>query len=124
LDQIPASTISPEQPDPVAVSTPQAAPVLESKPIPPTAAADTSVYLLDLARQAADANHIQDALDHLNSLIQDGVSMDKVTTQLMEMAYRHPVEPSIWQTLGDAYFKSNQLQSAIDAYTKAEELIR
>ena len=30
----------------------------------------------------------------------------------------------IWQTLGDAYMRANRLQDALDAYTKAEELLR
>ena len=80
--------------------------------------------LLEQSRLAADANDIPGALTLLSNLIQNNISLIDVTARLVEMTYRHPVDPSIWQTLGDAYFKSNQLQAAIDAYTKAEELIR
>jgi cytochrome c-type biogenesis protein CcmH/NrfG len=38
--------------------------------------------------------------------------------------YRYPVEVSLWQLLGDAYMRANRLQDALDAYTKAEELLR
>jgi len=31
---------------------------------------------------------------------------------------------AIWQALGDAYMRANLLQEALDAYTKAEELLR
>ena len=43
---------------------------------------------------------------------------------LREALYRYPVEVSLWQALGDAYMRSNRLQEALDAYTKAEELLR
>jgi cytochrome c-type biogenesis protein CcmH/NrfG len=38
--------------------------------------------------------------------------------------YRFPVDVNIWQSLGDAYMRANRLQDALDAYTKAEELLR
>jgi len=79
---------------------------------------------LALAHDFAESNQIENALSNLNLLIQNGESLEKVVAQLLDMVYRHPVDPAIWQTLGDAYFKSNQLQAAINAYSKAEELIR
>ena len=50
--------------------------------------------------------------------------LEDITFDLKEALYRFPVEVSIWQTLGDAYMRSNRLQDALDAYTKAEELLR
>ena len=43
---------------------------------------------------------------------------------LTESIYRYPVEVGIWQTLGDAYMRANRLKEALEAYNKAEELIR
>jgi len=43
---------------------------------------------------------------------------------LRDAMYRFPVDVDIWQLLGDAYMRSNRLQDALDAYTKAEELLR
>ena len=43
---------------------------------------------------------------------------------LREATYRYPVDVNIWQSLGDAYMRANRLQDALDAYTKAEELLR
>jgi cytochrome c-type biogenesis protein CcmH/NrfG len=34
------------------------------------------------------------------------------------------VDVSIWEALGDARMRIGHLQEALDAYTKAEELIR
>ena len=50
--------------------------------------------------------------------------LEEVTFDLKEAIYRFPVEVSIWQALGDAYMRANRLQDALDAYTKAEELLR
>jgi cytochrome c-type biogenesis protein CcmH/NrfG len=50
--------------------------------------------------------------------------LDEVIHDLREAIYRYPVEVIIWQTLGDAYMRTNRLQDALDAYTKAEELLR
>jgi hypothetical protein len=48
----------------------------------------------------------------------------RTTPRTADALYRYPVEVSIWQALGDAYMRSNRLQEALDAYTKAEELLR
>jgi cytochrome c-type biogenesis protein CcmH/NrfG len=50
--------------------------------------------------------------------------LDEVIHDLREAIYRFPVDVSIWQTLGDAAMRANRLQDALDAYTKAEELLR
>ena len=31
---------------------------------------------------------------------------------------------SVWQALGDAYMRASQVQEALDAYSKAEDLLR
>ena len=43
---------------------------------------------------------------------------------LKEISYQYPIEVSVWQSLGDAYMRANQLQDALESYTKAEELLR
>ena len=57
-------------------------------------------------------------------LIKKGKLLDEIIFDLREALYRYPVEVSIHQALGDAYMRANQLQDALDAYTKAEELLR
>ena len=57
-------------------------------------------------------------------LIKKGRLLDEVIHDLREAIYRYPVDVIIWQTLGDAYMRANRLQDALDAYTKAEELLR
>jgi tetratricopeptide (TPR) repeat protein len=76
------------------------------------------------AREAMSRGKIPDALQAYGSLIHKGKVLEDITFDLKEALYRFPVEVSIWQTLGDAYMRSNRLQDALDAYTKAEELLR
>jgi tetratricopeptide (TPR) repeat protein len=58
------------------------------------------------------------------SLIKRGKMLDEAIFDLREGTYRHPVDVVVWLTLGDAYKRAGRLQEALDAYTKAEELLR
>ena len=79
---------------------------------------------LNQARIELSRGNIPAALKEYNSLIKKGKFLDETIFDLREALYRYPVEVSIWQTLGDAYMRENRLQDALDAYTKAEELLR
>jgi tetratricopeptide (TPR) repeat protein len=57
-------------------------------------------------------------------MIKKGHLLEEVIHDLREMIYQFPIDIGVWQTLGDAYMRANQLQEALDAYTKAEELLR
>ena len=80
--------------------------------------------LLSSARNELSRSNIPGALDTYAKLIKKGRFLDEVVHDLREALYRYPVEVNIWQSLGDAYMRSNRLQDALDAYTKAEELLR
>jgi tetratricopeptide (TPR) repeat protein len=79
---------------------------------------------LNQARTDLSRGNIPAALEEYKSLIKKGKLLDETIFDLREALYRYPVEVSIWQTLGDAYMRENRLQDALDAYTKAEELLR
>jgi hypothetical protein len=79
---------------------------------------------LAAARDALSHGKIPDALQAYGNLIRKGKLLEDITFDLKEALYRFPVEVSIWQALGDAYMRANRLQDALDAYTKAEELLR
>ena len=64
------------------------------------------------------------AVDLYQKLIRKGKSLDDIIRDLRDALYRYPVEVPLWQSLGDAYMRANRLQEALDAYTKAEELLR
>lgn len=80
--------------------------------------------VLGQARNELNRSNIPGALETYAKLIKKGRHLDEIVFDLREASYRYPVEVSIWQTLGDAYMRGNRLQDALDAYTKAEELLR
>lgn len=76
------------------------------------------------AQAAMNAHDLEAALLYYNRLIEQGGALEDIIHDLREALDHYPVDISIWQALGDAYMRSNQLQNALDAYTKAEELMR
>jgi cytochrome c-type biogenesis protein CcmH/NrfG len=58
------------------------------------------------------------------TLIKKNRLLDKIILDLTEATKRFPLDINLWQTLGDASMRANHLQDALDAYTKAEELLR
>ncbi len=79
---------------------------------------------LGSARIELSRSNLPGALDAYEKLIKKGRYLDEVIFDLRAALDRFPVEVSILQTLGDAYMRANRLQDALDAYTKAEELLR
>ena len=69
-------------------------------------------------------SNLSGAIDTYSKLIKKGRFLDEVIFDLRDALYRFPVDVNIWQSLGDAYMRANRLQDALDAYTKAEELLR
>lgn len=84
----------------------------------------TSDPMLAQAQGELSRGNIPGALEIYSKLIKKGRLLDEVVFDLREALYRYPVEIVIWQSLGDAYLRANRLQDALDAYTKAEELLR
>ena len=112
---------------------------VEAEPVPqpsewiqePEFTAPTPTYapaepgsVLAQAEEALAGGNLNAALEHYNQLINDGSNIEETIRDLRDALYRHPVDVSLWQTLGDAYIRNDQVQDALDAYTKAEELLR
>jgi len=64
------------------------------------------------------------AVDQYSELIRTDQHLDLVIKDLQEALLLHPVDPTLYQTLGDAYLRADRLQEALDAYNRAEELLR
>jgi cytochrome c-type biogenesis protein CcmH/NrfG len=90
----------------------------------PQPEAPNTVAALNQAKAELDRGDIPAALAHYEKLIKKGKHLDETIRDLSESIYRYPVEVGIWQTLGDAYMRANRLKEALEAYNKAEELIR
>ena len=80
--------------------------------------------ILGQARNELSGSNLSGALESYSRLIRKGRFLDEVIFDLRDALYRFPVDVDIWQSLGDAYMRANRLQDALDAYTKAEELLR
>jgi hypothetical protein len=80
--------------------------------------------ILGQARSELSSSSLSSALENYARLIKKGRFLDEVIYDLRDALYRFPVDVNIWMFLGDAYMRANRLQDALDAYTKAEELLR
>ena len=123
------TVLEPEQPQ----AQPEPEPVMEIPLAPPeptarresTAPAIPTVDpVLSIARNELASNNVSGALDSYGKLIKKARYLDEVIYDLRDALYRYPVDVNLWQSLGDAYMRANRLQDALDAYTKAEELLR
>ena len=76
------------------------------------------------AQAAMREGNVSAALAEYGKMIKKKRLLDETIYDLREALYEYPVDVSIWQMLGDAYMRAGRLQEAINAYTKAEELLR
>ncbi len=84
---------------------------------------DLSVDLAE-AKLALSKGNIDDAVSIFSVHIKSNSSLDEIISELKNsLDHYYPIDISLWQTLGDAYFKKNQLKNALAAYSKAEELL-
>lgn len=76
------------------------------------------------AKLALSKGNIEDAVSIFSEHIKSKSSLDEIISELKNsLDHYYPIDISLWQTLGDAYFKKNQLKNALAAYSKAEELL-
>jgi cytochrome c-type biogenesis protein CcmH/NrfG len=80
--------------------------------------------LIIIAQTALAQNSLDESMKQYTKLIKKGHLLDKIIQDLREAIYHFPADVNIWQTLGDAYMRANRIQDALDAYGKAEELLR
>ncbi|PKN86089.1 MAG: hypothetical protein CVU46_08985 [Chloroflexi bacterium HGW-Chloroflexi-8] len=79
---------------------------------------------LEEGKSALQKGNIDMAVSIFNSFIKSKDSIDEIIVELQTaLDHNFPINISLWQTLGDAYLRKNQLKNALDAYSKAEELL-
>lgn len=116
----------------VEIATEEKAPVIENAlaPMPAPAAEapqETTIDVLSTlnrAKTALNRGKVQEALADYLTLIKKNQALEETVQDLENALYQHPVDIDLWQAMGDAYAHSHRLQDALDAYTKAEELLR
>lgn len=82
-----------------------------------------SEILFESAQEAIATGHFDEAASAYSQVIREGKLLEETIHALRSAVEQYPDNLELWQTLGDAYSKSNQLQEALNAYTMAEELI-
>ena len=117
----------PTPPQPVAVPPPAPTPpvLAAPPPAPPPARAAKRVVddaeLLDRSRLALASGDFAAAAKSYGQLIKGRRSLDKVIADLQIALDRSPENAGLWQCLGDAYMKADQVSEAIDAYRRGME---
>jgi tetratricopeptide (TPR) repeat protein len=79
---------------------------------------------LNEARDALGLGEVTQAIEKYAALVEADQYLEYVVQDLEEMVERRPDDIDLWQTLGDAYLHSDQVAKALEAYTKAERLLR
>jgi cytochrome c-type biogenesis protein CcmH/NrfG len=92
--------------------------------VPVEMTSGTEEAALDDARQALNQGQPSQAVELLSGLIRQNVHLADIIKDLKDALNRFPEDIDIWVSLGDAHYRSNDLQEALNAYTKAEELVR
>ncbi|NMC52687.1 MAG: tetratricopeptide repeat protein [Chloroflexi bacterium] len=110
-------TESPATPDEETISLP------ETKPAETVQEFALPTSTLEETRQLMASGEIDTAVEQYAALIENGDHLDEVIEDLTEASYRHPLNAGVLQALGDAYASINRVKEALDAYTKAEELL-
>ena len=88
------------------------------------AVSDENQLALTNARNAINQGLPTQATELYTRLIKQNYQLDEIIKDLQDAVYRFPVYVDMWVSLGDAYFRSEELQEALNAYTKAEKLVR
>ena len=90
----------------------------------PEPIADENEVTLTEARNSMNEGNCTAALGLYSSLVKKGYHLETIIRELENALYRYPLDVNIWQGLGDAHMRNDNLQEALDAYIKAEDLLR
>lgn len=100
-------------------AAPLETPVEAIKPV-----SEDNQLALTKARNAINQGLPTQAVEFYTGLIKQNYQLDEIIKDLQDAVYHFPIDVGMWVMLGDAYFRSEELQEALNAYTKAEELVR
>jgi hypothetical protein len=82
-------------------------------------ASSLAAQLLEAGRAALSAGDLAAAVQAYAPVIDRGLMLDSAIEDLQRAAEARPDATALWQTLGDAYKKSNRMPEAVRAYSKA-----
>ena len=85
---------------------------------------DANQEILLQARAAFTQGDLANTISHYGKLVKTQTLLGEVISDLQKAVVQHPEDIFLWQTLGDAYMRNNQLEEAFDAFSKAEALLQ
>jgi competence ComEA-like helix-hairpin-helix protein len=98
--------------------------IIEPPPaIPAVQTTSENKPLLNKARQLLSEGELDNALTIYTELIKSKSSLDDVIFDLNQSLQNQTDNYELWQTLGDAYMRNDQMIEAMQAYHNAEELL-
>jgi peptide/nickel transport system permease protein len=119
-DRIPESIPEP-LPQEVSSSDEQSAP---TQPVPRIKLSDRVDPLVIAARGYLSDGDRPRALHAFGHLVRRGRAVDEFLPDLAQLAKRHPRDPQVWQTLGDALERLGQADRAAQCYERSRTLIQ
>ncbi|HDN05072.1 MAG TPA: hypothetical protein ENF27_03960 [Chloroflexi bacterium] len=111
-----------EPPAVIPVSKPEPAPP-KHKPAKKAAMPGNFEEMLSTARSRLSERLINEATEQYGLLIKKKKYLDEIIEDLQKASLDHPLEISIQQSLGDAFMQKDMLDEALEAYSKAEDLL-
>jgi tetratricopeptide (TPR) repeat protein len=109
------------------VIEPIAETITQPEPAPEDEAATEHVVvptILSEAQKLMGKGQIEESVAIYKAMIEEDTELDDVIKDLNDALLHHPIDTILWLTLGDAYMQKKEMQSALSAYAKAEEILR
>jgi tetratricopeptide (TPR) repeat protein len=79
---------------------------------------------LEEAKRLLDSGAVDQSIQKFDELIKDNLFLEEIISNVQNaLDHHYPINIELWKTLGDAHLKNKQLQKALDAYSKAEDLL-
>lgn len=79
---------------------------------------------LEEAKRLLDSGAVDQSIQKFDELIKDNLFLEEIISNVQNaLDHHYPINIDLWKTLGDAHLKNKQLQKALDAYSKAEDLL-
>jgi tetratricopeptide (TPR) repeat protein len=75
------------------------------------------------AEKAIESNNLHEALDEYRRIIKSGSFLPATIQSIQKATEKFISEAALWQLLGDAFAKNDQLREALEAYNSAERCL-
>jgi len=82
-----------------------------------------AIASLEDARNSITSGNMRSGLRYYTDMLHEGKAIESIVSDLEAMLFENPSDFLFWRTLGDGYVRTNKVQDALIAYTKAEEIL-